>query len=163
MSDALARKMAIVQEKKRKILMLNAQRVNSEMTGGNEGAKRDQKAIDRTIADARKYNEAMREEEKKAQLRTRIDGSPSKSQKSNTIANFVGEIAIPAKIRFAMYDKAVQTGDENLSEFAEEEAPPEPAVSENPQPFRSVSVCEDGRQVLWHRGESCRMVFRRQG
>lgn len=163
MSDALAKKTAILQEKKRKILMLNAQRVSRETKKGNEEAKRDQEAIDRAIADARKYNEAMWEEEKKAQLRTRIDGSPSKPQKVNTVANFVGEVAIPAKIRFAMYDKAVQTGDENPSEFAEEEVLPEPVISESPQPFRSVSVCEDGRQVPRHRGESRRMVSRQQG
>jgi len=139
--DPLAAKREKLKKKREQGLMLKAKNLKEDRKEKGKEARHDQEIIDRTIANARNYNRARKEEEEKLQLRAKAGrDSPSRSKKTNTIANFVGEIAIPAKIRFAMYDKAIQTGDENPSEFLEEEeSVPEPILSENPQPFRNVS------------------------
>jgi hypothetical protein len=141
MSDSLAEKREKLKKKREQGLMMKANKLKKEKKEETKGARYDQETIDRTIANARDYNRARREEEEKQQLRARIDGSsPSKPKKISTIANFVGELAIPAKIRFAMYDKGIQTGEENPSELPEDdELVPEPTFDENSQPFRNVS------------------------
>lgn len=117
--------------------MMNADKIKK----ANAPDKDDQEAINRAIANARNYNQALKDEEEKKNIKTRLDGSsPSKPQKTIGISNFVGEIVIPAKIKFAMYDKGIQTGDENpLDVIEEDEAPFEPITNEDQQPFRNVS------------------------
>ena len=78
-------------------------------------ANRDQETINKLITKARNYEDTLREEERKAALKKKMAADSGQAQKKViTIAHFVGELTIPSKVKFAMYDQLVQTGDDTI-------------------------------------------------
>jgi len=129
---------------KREKMLRDAVKVKEEHDKQSTAAKNEQDALSDILKKASKYAEKAKEEEREEQIKKKlekqIENSPIKKTLSNTVANFLGEITIPPKVKFAMYDKPVQAGDDDIAVGFEPSEPHEeiPPASSSPQQFRPV-------------------------
>ena len=131
---------------KREKLLRDAMKVKEDKEKASNTVKDEQDAVNKLISKAEKYAEVTKEKDREEEIKKKLEqrmggGSPLKRLLANTVANFVGELSIPAKVKFAMYDKLVQAGDSDTSILVGTDDPFEiipPVSAAAPQQFRPV-------------------------
>lgn len=131
---------------RREKLMRERNKPKDEEDKAASAVKEEQKAIDTLLTRVKTYTKEAEEHDRdeaiKKKLQQRLEASPLKKQLANTVSSFVGEFTIQPKPKFAMYDKLVQAGDDNLSiPVGTDEPVDSPAVaSSNPIALRPVRI-----------------------
>lgn len=144
-------------EKMRKEKMMrdrNKEKAVEEKVSNN--AKEEQRSIEDAIKRAEQFASQASEREKNTMIKQKIESkiinSPLKRQLAITISSFLGEINIQPKVlsflltqfqvRFAMYDKMVQAGEDQMPVFplADDMSEVPPQSTESPSAIRMVSV-----------------------
>ncbi len=136
-----------LEKMKRDKLMRERNKEHASEKTLSDTIKGEQLSIDQMIKRAEAMADEANQKDKETRIKQKIEmmvvASPLKGQMANTMSSFVGEVSIPPKIKYAMYEVSIQVGDDEEEPGAfsptddAERVPPQ--VFESPPSIRKVT------------------------